>query len=408
MNSPWITVVGIGDDGLDGLPEKTRGLLDGADLLVGGDRHQAMAPDSKAERLTWACGLDKAMAAMEAWRGKRVVVLATGDPMCFGAGTSLRRRFAPEELTVIPHVSVFSHAAARMGWSLPDCDQVTLHGRAVENIRRFIQPGVRIIALSWNGETPKAVAEILEERGFGRSAVTVFEHLGGDAEKRIDGMAKTWKARTVAQLNTLCVDCVAGPGAVALPTVPGLPEGAFEHDRPITKREVRAATLAKLMPGPGQLLWDVGSGCGSVSIEWMRSCRNARAVAIEKNPSRLRMIEGNAKALGVPSLDIVEGVAPDCLAGLDGRPDAVFLGGGVSIPGLAETCLEYLNPGGRLVANGVTVESESALIQIFKTHPRAELTRLSISRAATVGAGGNLTGFKPMMAVTQLSVVKPW
>ena len=179
MGGPWITVVGIGDDGLDGLPEKTRGLLDGADLLVGGDRHQAMAPDSKAERLTWACGLDKAMAAMEAWRGKRVVVLATGDPMCFGAGTSLRRRFAPEELTVIPHVSVFSHAAARMGWSLPDCDQVTLHGRAVENIRRFIQPGVRIIALSWNGETPKAVAEILEERGFGRSAVTVSNTWAG-------------------------------------------------------------------------------------------------------------------------------------------------------------------------------------------------------------------------------------
>lgn len=402
---PWITIIGIGDDGLDGLPEKTRALISHGDLLVGGERHQAMVADFAGDRLTWAGGLDAAMTTMENWRGKNVIVLATGDPMCFGAGTTLQRRFDADEIDVIPHVSAFSLAAAKMKWSLPDCDTLTLHGRPVENIQRFIHPGARLIALSWDGTTPGKVAGILSARGFGDSTISVFEHMGGPTEKAILAKAQDWVVQDVAMLNTICVDCQASKHALVQPLTPGLPEDAYDHDRLITKREVRAVTLARLMPGPDQLLWDVGAGAGSVAIEWMRAARGASAIAIEKNQKRRAMAAANAHTLGVPGLKIIDGLAPDCFNddAFQETPDAIFIGGGVSVPGLIDSAMGHLKQGGRLVANAVTVEAEAQLLALFKKYPGSELCRLSVSRADAVGRDTGLTGFKPMMTVTQFS-----
>ncbi|TVR98504.1 MAG: precorrin-6y C5,15-methyltransferase (decarboxylating) subunit CbiE [Rhodospirillales bacterium] len=409
--TPWITVVGIGDDGLDGLSPATRALIDGADLLVGGDRHQAMVPVTRAERLTWACGLTQAMDAIESWRGRRVVVLATGDPMCYGAGANLARRFRPEEMRILPFPGAFTLAAARMGWSLPDVATLTVHGRPLEILALHLAPGARLLVLSRDGKTPAQAAALLTDRGYGPSTLTVLEHLGGPRERRIDGIADTWSAPRGADLNTLAIRCRLAHGARPLARVPGLPDDAFENDGQLTKQAVRAATLAALAPLPGQLMWDVGSGSGSIAIEWLRSLPDwrlaargaARAIAIERSPERCRAIAGNAARLGVPQLQVVEGEAPAILATLAPAPDSVFVGGGVATPGLLEACWHAVASGGRLVANAVTIEGAARLFAFANCHG-GELSRIAVARAEPVG---RLTAFRAQMEVTQLTVLKP-
>jgi precorrin-6Y C5,15-methyltransferase (decarboxylating) len=409
--TPWLTIIGVGDDGLDGLRPPARTLVDTAEVLVGGDRHQAMVAATTAERLTWAGGLEAAMDRIARWRGRRVVVLATGDPMYYGAGANLTRRFDPAEIIVVPYPGAFSFAAARMVWSLADVETLTVHGRALANLNLAVAPGVRMLVLSWNGDTPAEAAALLTERGFGPSAITVFEHLGGPKERRVDGIAENWDHPRSADLNTLAIECHAGPDARILPRVPGLPDEAFENDGQMTKREVRAATVAALAPLPGQVLWDVGAGSGSVAIEWLRSVPRYRvanggpasAVAIERDAGRCAAIARNALALGVPQLEVVHGEAPDALSGLSPRPDTVFLGGGVARPGLLEACWRALEPGGCLVANAVTIDGEARLIDFRKQHG-GDLVRITISRAEPVG---RLSGFKPLMPVTQYRGVKP-
>jgi precorrin-6B C5,15-methyltransferase / cobalt-precorrin-6B C5,C15-methyltransferase len=408
--SPWLTIIGVGDDGLAGLSLSTRVLIDTAEVLVGGDRHQAMVPDTRAERLTWAGGLEAAMDRIARKRGRRVVVLATGDPMYYGAGVNLTRRFNPAEITVLPYPGAFSFAAARMVWSLADVETLTVHGRALANLNLAIAPGVRMLALSWNGDTPAEAAALLTERGFGPSTVTVLEHLGGPKERRVDGIAESWDHPRSADLNTLAIECRAGPDARILPRVPGLPDEGFENDGQMTKREVRAATVAALAPLPGQVLWDVGAGSGSVAIEWLRSVPryrvagggSASAVAIERDAGRCATIARNASALGVPQLSVVHGEAPDALSGLTPHPDSVFLGGGIARPGLLEACWRAISPGGRLVANAVTIDGEARLVDFRKNHG-GDLTRIAISRAEPVG---RLSGFKPLMPVTQYVGIK--
>jgi precorrin-6Y C5,15-methyltransferase (decarboxylating) len=345
------------------------------------------------------------------WRGRRVVVLATGDPMYYGAGANLTRRFDPAEIIVVPYPGAFSFAAARMVWSLADVETLTVHGRALANLNLVLAPGVRMLVLSWNGDTPAEAAALLTERGFGPSAITVFEHLGGPRERRVDGIAEAWNHPRSADLNTLAIECRAGPDARILPRVPGLPDEAFENDGQMTKREVRAATVAALAPLPGHVLWDVGAGSGSVAIEWLRSVPRYRvagggpasAVAIERDAGRCAAIARNAAALGVPQLKVVHGEAPDALSGLSPRPDTLFLGGGVARPGLLEACWRALAAGGRLVANAVTIDGEARLID-FRSHHGGDLTRIAISRAEPVG---RLFGFKPLMPVTQYTGAKP-
>lgn len=403
MSGPWIFVVGIGEDGLEGLTPAARALVDRAELLVGGERHQAFVPESAAARLTWKDGLEKAMDEMAKWRGRRVVVLASGDPMCFGAGTNLRRRFAPEDLLVLPVPGALSLACARMLWSQPDAELVTLHGRPVDSFRLHVAPGARLVVLSQDGDTPARVAVMLREMGYGPSRLAVLEHIGGPKERRLDGIAETWNHSRCADLNTLAVECLAGSEALSRSRIPGLPDEAYVTDGQLTKREVRAITLAALAPLPGQLLWDVGAGSGSIAIEWLRAAPRTQAVAIESNPERCATIAVNAARLGVPRLKIVGGEAPAALAGLGPAPDAVLLGGGVSRPGLLEACLAALKPGGRLVANVVTLEAERRLLD-FQADQGGELRRIAISHPRRAGG---MTVWEQKAPVTQLTVVKP-
>ncbi len=397
----WLRIVGIGDDGLDGLSPAARALVDGAEVLVGGARHLAMVPEDGRERIRWPTPLSDIRSLLEARRGRPVCVLATGDPLCYGIGAKFHRWFDRDEIAVVPAPSAFSLACARLGWSLPDVETLTLHGRPLETLAAHLAPGVRLLALTENGETPRRAAELLEAKGYGGSRMTALEHLGGTGENTVTATAAEWGDRTCADLNTLAIECVAGPDAALLPSVPGLPDEAYRHDGQLTKREVRSATLAALAPVPGQRLWDVGAGCGSIGIEWMRAATHAEAIAVERDADRVALIAENAAALGTPRLTVVEGAAPEALGGLD-RPDAVFIGGGLSTAGLFEHCWDALKPGGRLVANIVTLEGEAELLRLHAGHGGA-LTRIAVSRAEPVGP---FHGWRSLMPVTQWAVVK--
>ena len=399
--SRWLSVVGLGEDGLDGLSPAARVLVGSAEVLVGGKRHLALVPDGAGERLTWPTPLVDLLPEIERRRGRRVCVLATGDPLCHGVAKTLLRAFSRDDMEILPAPSAFSLACARMCWSLPDCETLTLHGRPLELLVPSLQPGARVLLLSNDGGTAAKVAALLRNRGFGGSRMTVLEHMGGPEERRIEGPASDWDDTPRADLNTIALDCEAGSGALYYPTLAGLPDEAFDHDGQITKREVRAATLAVLAPVPGQLLWDVGAGAGSVAIEWLRAHRGNRAVAIERKPERAARIAANASALGTPLLQVATGAAPAALDDLE-APDAVFVGGGLSDVAILETCWSLLKPRGRLVANAVTLEGEQALMEWRRKNGGA-LTRIAVSRAEPVGP---FSGWRPLMPVTQLAAVK--
>jgi precorrin-6B C5,15-methyltransferase / cobalt-precorrin-6B C5,C15-methyltransferase len=396
----WLTVIGIGEDGLDGFSRAARTLVEQAEVLVGGERHLALVPQDRAERIAWRQPLAESLPEIAAQEGRRVVVLASGDPLWYGVGALLLRRFGREAMLVLPAPSAFSLAAARMGWPLAECTPLTLHGRPLARLALFLQPGARLLILSEDGATPAAVAALLAARGWGESALTVLEHMGGPRERLIQGRAATWSAARVANLNTLAVECVAGPDARIHSRLAGLPDDAYRHDGQITKRVVRAATLAALMPLAGETLWDVGAGSGSIAIEWLRG-GGGRAVAIERNSARLALIAENAALLGVPELEIVAGEAPAVLAELP-APDAVFLGGGTGTPGLFEQAWSRLRLGGRLVANAVTLAGEARLGAWHAAHG-GRLTRIAVSEAEPLGGGH---AWRPLMPVTQLSLAK--
>lgn len=399
--TPWLSIVGMGEDGLPGLTPPARALFDGAEVLIGGQRHLDMAPDDGRERLAWPTPLTAIVAEIERRRGQRVCILATGDPMHYGIGVTLAKAIPHEEMTIIPAPSAFSLACARLGWTLDEVETLTLHGRPIGLVQPAIQPGARLLLLSDSAATPGQVAEVLRARGYEESQITVLEHMGGPKERTVSATAARWRANDVADFNTVAVECAAGPDAALLPRTPGLPDDAFKNDGQLTKREVRAVTLASLAPVPGQLLWDVGAGCGSIAIEWMRSHPRARALAVERAKDRIALIADNAAALGAPKLEIVEGEAPAALAGLE-PPDAVFVGGGLDAPGNIEACWQALKPGGRLAANAVTIEGEQALTRARERFG-GELTRLAISRAEPIGTR---TGWRALMTVTQLKAVK--
>ena len=394
-------MIGIGEDGLAGLAPAGRALVETAEVLVGGARHLGMVPEGSAERLLWERPFDRTIDAITARRGRNVAVLASGDPLWYGVGVILIRRFPPEETTIVPQPSAFSLAAARLGWPIADCAMITLHGRPLDTVRLHLAPGRRVLALSENGDTPRAVARLLTGLGWGPSRLTVFAHLGGTREAVVEEDAQSWGDRRVADLNTIAIACRAAPGGRALPLLAGLPDDAFEHDGQLTKREVRAATLAALAPLPGETLWDVGAGCGSIAIEWLRAGESRLAVAVERSPSRAAVIARNATSLGVPGLRIVAGAAPEALDGLP-VPDAVFVGGGIGKPGLLPLLWARLRPGGRLVANAVTAEGEARLLDWHTSHGGA-LTRIAVSRAEPRGSHHL---WRPLATVTQLAAAK--
>jgi precorrin-6Y C5,15-methyltransferase (decarboxylating) len=399
-----ITVIGIGDDGLKGLTPTAKALVDGAEVLIGGERHLAKAPDVEAERFDWSSGFDATLDKMAERSDKRIVVLASGDPLYFGVGATLIRRFGAKNVFVLPAPGSVSLACARMGWSVPDVQVVTIHGRALQNLNLHLTPGARLIVLSRDGDSPTEVAELLTAKGFGPSRMSVLERLGGADEARHDGVAENWPNETRAQLNIITLDCVGGPNAKPLSRLAGLPDDAFEHDGQLTKREVRAVTLAHLAPLPGEVLWDVGAGAGSISIEWMRADRSCSAVAIERDGDRAARIARNANALGVPRLKIDCADAGDALVSLTGIPDAVFIGGGVGVPGLLLKAWNRLKPGGRLVANAVTAEGAGELLKMKQVHG-GELIQIAIAR--NENKTNSITLFENMRTVTQYCALKP-
>ncbi|MEL6609497.1 MAG: precorrin-6y C5,15-methyltransferase (decarboxylating) subunit CbiE [Pseudomonadota bacterium] len=399
MSGPWLHVVGIGEDGLDGLTAATRAVVEAAEVIVGGDRHHTLSASITAERVAWPSPFDALIDLLKSHRGRRVVVLATGDPLWFSVGARIGRSIDPGDIVYHPQISAFQLAAARMGWSMADVEQLTVHGRPVEQMIAFIQPDQRLLILTTGAETPAQIARFLTERGFGDSPMTVLAAMGGADEARFDARAKDWD-HAVPAFNTLAVECVAAPDAALLPRVPGLPDDLFHSDGTMTKQEVRAATVAKLMPMRGALLWDIGTGCGSVAIEWMRAARYARAIGIEPRADRRAMAATNALALGTPRLQIIDGAVPDAMAGLD-APDAVFIGGGLSVETF-EAAWDALRPLGRLVANAVTLESEVILQELAQRHG-GQLVKIQVHRAEPVG---RMTGWRPLMPVTQWSIVK--
>jgi precorrin-6Y C5,15-methyltransferase (decarboxylating) len=398
-----VTVVGIGADGWAGLAEPARAAIRAASVLIGGRRQLGLVPqDVGGERVAWPSPMLPALPGLfEAHRGREICVLASGDPMFFGVGSTLVRLLGADRLNVLPHPSSVSLACARLGWPVEDVPVVSLVGRPVDLLHREVQPERRLLVLGADDRTAAAVAALLTSRGYGGSELMVLESLGGADERILRGTAGEWGERVAGALNAVAVHCHADVGAPLLPVVPGLPDGAFDHDGQLTKREIRAITLARLAPVPGQLLWDIGAGAGSVAIEWMRAHRSCRAVAVERDGTRAARIVANAAALGVPGLRVVHGAAPAALPALSSDvPDAIFIGGGVSAPGLLEACWAALAPGGRLVVNAVTLESERVVADAYARHG-GDLTRIDITRAAPLGA---LTTWRPALPVTQWSL----
>ncbi|MEU7021290.1 precorrin-6y C5,15-methyltransferase (decarboxylating) subunit CbiE [Streptomyces sp. NPDC046203] len=401
-----VAVVGIGADGWPGLAAPARRILCAADVLIGGPRQLDLLPEDACpgERVPWPSPLRPAVPGLidgYAREGRRIAVLASGDPFFHGIGRTLTELIGHDRLYIQPHPSSVSYACARLGWPLDATETVSLVGRPLDALTAALHDGRRLLLLGEGPESPARVAALLRERGWGGTRIRVLEQLGGPAERIVDGTAADWPYARVDALHVLALDCVRDPDALRLGAVPGLPDEAYEHDGQLTKRYVRAATLAALAPAPGELLWDVGGGSGSIGVEWMRAHRSCRAIAIEKSPERAARIARNAAALGVPALEVVTGPAPASLAGLP-APDAIFIGGGLTAPGLLDACWDALPAGGRLVANTVTLESEALLADRYRRFG-GELVRLAVAAAVPVGG---FTGWRQAMPVTQWSVTK--
>jgi precorrin-6Y C5,15-methyltransferase (decarboxylating) len=399
----WLSIVGIGEEGVEGLSATARGLIRAAEIVFGGRRHLALAaPLIRGAARPWPSPFDGAADEVVQHRGRQVCVLASGDPFHYGVGAVLGRSIDAREMNVIPAPSAFSLAAARLGWSLQHTVLLSVHGRTLDLVRPHLQPSARILALTSDGEGPAALAKLLAEIGFGTSRLTVLEALGGPRERIRTTRASEYGLGAVDALNTVALEIEAAPGARVLARTAGLADNLFEHDGQITKREMRALTLSSLAPCRGQLLWDIGAGSGSVAIEWMLVDPAMRAIAIERHADRAARIRRNAAAFGVPGLEVVEGAAPATLSGL-ATPDTVFVGGGATDAGVLDAAARALRPGGRLVVNAVTLETE-ALLLARRAALGGELIRIAIARADAVG---QMTGWRPAMPVTQWLWTKP-
>ncbi len=400
-----LTVVGIGADGWPGVPEPLRQRVLTAEVVLGGARHLELLPPVEGQlREAWPTPLREGLPALlEQYDARRVVVLASGDPLVSGIASTLVELVGADRVDVQPAVSSVALARARMGWPEESVAVVSLVGRDARLVLRQLAPGRRVLVLSSDESTPGAVAALLNGHGYGPSRLTVLGDLGSTAESRVSATAEQWGDAPAPRLNLIAIEVVeTKPGVSSASWVAGLPDPSYEHDGQLTKRDVRASALARLAPCPGQLLWDVGAGAGSVAIEWMRAHPTCRAVAVESDPERCARIELNAASLGVPTLQVVNGTAPEALAELE-APDAVFIGGGATRPGVVEACLTALRQGGRLVVHGVTLETESLLARLYGEHG-GELTRISVEQAAPIGS---FKGWRPSRSVTQWAVQIP-
>jgi precorrin-6B C5,15-methyltransferase / cobalt-precorrin-6B C5,C15-methyltransferase len=468
MSQRWLSIIGVGEDGVAGLSETARQLIASARLVVGGKRHLALAAELiRGETLHWPSPIEAAFPLILAHKGQPVVVLASGDPSHYGIGNQLASRVSPDELLCLPQPSAFSLAAARLGWPLQEVAQASLHGRALAGIIRHLQPGARVLTLAWDGTTAAALAELLRSRGLGATTITVLEAMGGSTERIRSQNAEHFDLTDIAPLNTLALELpgqadavhrgprpinsapsprllrregrgegqqhatalsqplpaqVAAPHPDPLPAksgergldvrerfpqfgaalAPGIPDAEFESDGQLTRREIRAIVLSSLTPRPGELLWDIGLGSGSIAIEWLLRHPTMRAIGVEADATRAARAARNAARFGTPDLQIVEGQAPAALAGLP-PPDAVFIGGGASDAGVMDAAWAALRPGGRLVANAVTLEGEARLLTAYAQWG-GDLSRIALVQANAVGT---MHGWRPAMPITQYRVMKP-
>lgn len=397
----WLSIIGIGEGGIDALPPRAQALIRAAELVFGGARHLALAARLiSGEARPWPSPFDTSMVV--AARGRRACVLASGDPFLHGVGATLSRYIAADEMEVFPAPSAFSLAAARMGWPLADVETVSVHGRSRDLLRPLLHPGARILALTSDAEDPARIAALLMATGFGASRLTALEALGGPRERIRTASAAAFDLYDIDPLNLLAIEVEGGADACIIPLAAARADDLFDHDGQITKREIRAVTLSCLSPRRGELLWDVGAGSGSIGIEWLLAHRSMRAIAIEPRAERVERIARNAATMGVPGLEIVQGRAPEALTGL-ATPDAIFIGGGATTPGLIDAVIAALRPGGRLVVNAVTLESEAILIARHAALG-GELIRLAVSRAAPIAG---MTGWRPALPVTIWTWAKP-
>jgi precorrin-6B C5,15-methyltransferase / cobalt-precorrin-6B C5,C15-methyltransferase len=399
--APWLSIVGIGEDGLDGISAAARERLASAELIVGGQRHLALVASLNKPTFAWQTPFAASIPMLLRHRGKRVVALCSGDPFWFGAGSVIAEAVPAAETVVVPAPSTFAWAAARLRWRLEETVTLGLHARPVEVLRPHLRAGARLIVLARDGAAPAQIAGYLSGVGFGPSRLTFLEALGGPRERIRVATAAGFALDDVKSPVAVAIEAVAEPGALVIPRVVGLPDELFRHDGQLTKREIRAVSLSTLAPRGGELLWDVGAGSGAIGIEWLLSHPANRAIAIEAREDRLGNARANAHSLGVPHLDLRLGAAPDALKGLP-APDAIFVGGGASREGVLEAVWQALPPGGRLVVNSVTLETEAKLIDWQARHG-GTLLRLSVERAGPVGG---LTGWRAAMPVVQWSVTK--
>ena len=414
----WLSIVGIGEDGIDGLGELARGLIESAEIVFGGARHLSLAaPLIRGTARIWGNPFEQSVAEVVTCRGRPVCVLASGDPFQHGVGSLLARHVGPDETIAVPSVSAFSLAAARLLWPLPQIALVSLCGRSADLIRPHLHPGARILALTSGATAPGAIAELLCAAGFGESAVTVLEALGGPRERIRSARASAFRLDQIAALNTVAIEVVASPAARIIARVAGLADELFEHDGQITKREIRALTLSALAPRHAEHLWDIGAGSGSVAIEWLLADPSLSAVAIERRSDRAARIRRNAAACGVPDLQVLETTAPEALETLE-PPNAIFIGGGATGPGLIETAQTALRAHGRLVINAVTLETEALLLTAHAQFG-GTLTRMQIHHACPIGHAGTtgdashggadprFSSWRPSNPITQWTWIKP-
>jgi precorrin-6B C5,15-methyltransferase / cobalt-precorrin-6B C5,C15-methyltransferase len=398
---PWLSIVGIGEDGLDGLSVAARDQLARAELVAGGKRHLALVASLGKPTLEWDTPFSASIPKLLAHRGKRVVALCSGDPFWYGAGSTFAAALPEEEIVAIPAPSAFAWAAARLRWRLEDTVTLGLHARPIELLRPHLRAGARLIVLVRDGVAAAEVTSYLNDNGFGPSRVTVLEALGGPRERIRAATAAGFALNDVTSPVALAIEAIAEPGTAIVPRVAGLPDELFAHDGQLTKREIRAVTLSTLAPRGDELLWDIGAGAGSIGIEWLLAHPANRAVGIEAREDRLNTARSNARSLGVPHFDLRLGTAPDALKDLS-TPDVVFVGGGAGRDGVLDAIWQALPTGGRLVVNSVTLETEAILIARQARHGGA-LLRLTVERAGTVGSH---TGWRAAMPVVQWSVTK--
>ncbi|WP_460741437.1 precorrin-6Y C5,15-methyltransferase (decarboxylating) subunit CbiT [Mariniluteicoccus endophyticus] len=395
-----IDVVGVGADGLSGLPAPTRALVDSAEVVIAAERLAEGLP-AHVDVRPWPSPMRTGLPALLAeLAGRRVVALASGDPFVAGAGGTLVDLLGPEGVRVHPAVSSVALARARMGWPSDSCTVVRLRGRDLTPLRREMAPGVRLIVLSGDAESPSEVAAILTVAGFGGSTLTLLGDLGANTESRATCRADEF-ALAAPRLNLVCVEVAGRPAPVGSRT-PGLPDDAYSTTRgQLTKRHVRATALAMLAPQPGELLWDLGTGSGSVAIEWARSHPTCRALAVERDPQRAALAHDNAARLGAVGVEVVEGESAEVVGGL-ATPDAVFIGGGVTRD-LIDATWAALRPGGRIVVHAVTLETQ-ALLLAARSDLGGDMFEIAVREAEPIG---RYTGWASARPVHQWVAHKP-